>query len=465
MDVKSLLKTYLRDVSSKNKLDTTLDKYLINIQFDNSLKKISEIPFSSERKYSAIVYENFTLIMGAPGILAKNDVKLLTDVATYANEAYRVIVFGIALNKNLENFKPLALIAFEDPIREEAQETLDNLAKQQIQYRVISGDAAETVIAIIKKINKDYPVRPIDGEELGQLSGEGLEKAILEHNIFARIKPQQKQEIIKILKKNKLFTVMIGDGVNDVLAIKEADVGIAMNGGSAMAKDVADVVLLNNSFTTLPMLLAEGRRIITNIQTIANIYLIKNVSAIATVLMLGFIGLRFPYDPKHVELTSLLIVGIPSIFLALEKHNFYTTDEGFVKRLLLFSSIVGFGNAVIYTMLYTFYDIQSSQLFYARTILLTSTVFLGINNLFLIYLQHYSFEEILKRKIFMSLVFLIITLFIFINILSPIKGFFDIKSMAAVDIIIGLTFSLLGSMMIGLVLRNFGLLKIDERLE
>lgn len=370
-----LLKTFLRDVTQKNKLNQALEVYLKEIKPLESLRKINEIPFSSERKYSACVYEDITLVLGAPEMLLEKNNKAFTNVEAYTKESYRVVTFGTVKGQYQEKkgdikkkFQPLAVIAIDDPIREETPGTLEQLTKENIQYRIISGDSLDTVTAIAKKINKDYPANAISGDDLGKLEGQPLEKAILTHNIFARIKPHQKQEIIRTLKKNKLFTIMIGDGVNDVLALKESDLGVAMNGGSSMAKDVADVVLLNNSFSTLPILLYEGRRIIANIQTIANIYLIKNISSIVTILMLGFIGFRFPFDPKHVELSSFLIIGMPSFVFAFEKHKFSTTDEGFIKRLLLFSGIIGFGNALVYTTLYTYYDLLSDRLFYSRSI-------------------------------------------------------------------------------------------------
>lgn len=224
-----------------------------------------------------------------------------------------------------------------------------------------------------------------------------------------------------------------------------------------MAKDVADVVLLNNSFATLPLLLYEGRRIITNIQTIANIYLIKNISSIIAILMLGFIGLRFPFDPKHVELSSFLIIGIPSFILAFEKHNFSTTEEGFIKRLLLFSGIVGFGNAIIYTALYMYFDLTSNTLFYSRSILLTAIIFLGVNNIFLIYLQHYSFGEILKRKIVIGLVASILLIFFLCLLIPEIRGFFEIKNISLIDLLISLAFCGIGSMIISVGLRKLQL--------
>jgi len=347
MNTQQLLKTFLRDITQKNKLNQVLESLAQDVSPLENMKKVSEIPFSSDRKYSAVVYQDQTLVLGAPEMLLDKTSKEFKDVQGYTEQSFRVVCFGevkgqVKAGDDIkEKFHPLAVIALDDPIREETPNTLSQLTKENIEYRIISGDSPDTVLAIAKKINPKYPANAISGEDLDKLQGETQEKAIMEHNIFARIKPYQKQLIIRVLKKHKLFTIMIGDGVNDVLALKESDLGVAMNAGSSMAKDVSDVVLVNNSFASLPPLLYEGRRIITNIQTIANIYLMKNVSSIASILMLGFIGLRFPFDPKHVELSSLLIIGIPSFVLAFEKHTFSTTDEGFIKRLLLFSGIVG----------------------------------------------------------------------------------------------------------------------------
>ncbi len=468
---RQLLKTFLRDVTQKNKMNETLEKYLNDTPSIESMKIISEIPFSSARKYSACIYKDTTLVLGAPEMLLEKNAKAYNLVDTYTQQSYRVVTFGKVDGQYKEadgdikkKFHVLLIIAIDDPIREETPGTLSQLIKEHIQYRIISGDSADTVSAIAKKINKDYPANAISGDELAELKGNELAKAILEHNIFARIKPQQKQEIVRTLKKNKLFTIMIGDGVNDVLALKESDLGVAMNGGSSMAKDVADVVLLNNSFSTLPLLLYEGRRIITNIQTIANIYLIKNVSSIAAILMLGFIGLRFPFDPKHVELASFLIIGVPSFVLAFEKHNFSTTDEGFIRRLLLFSGIIGFGNAIMFTILYTSYDVTSPILFYSQSILLTSFIFTGLNNIILIYLQHYSIGEIIKRKIVVGLLSGIFFIFIVCLSIPQIRDFFDIRNIAFIDLIISFCLSAIGSMILAKILKRLHLIPAQENI-
>ncbi len=472
MDSQKLLKTFLRDISQKNKVIETLEKYLPDVEALADSKKKDEIPFSSERKFSACVYSDQTLVLGAPEILLEKSSAAFKQVELYTKEAYRVVTFGTVEGElkvdepNIsKKFKVLAVIAMDDPIREEAPATLESLTKENIEYRIISGDSADTVSAIAKKINPKLAVKAISGSDLEVLSPQDFEKKVLETNIFARIKPHQKQAIVKVLKKNKLFTIMIGDGVNDVLALKESDLGIAMNGGSSMAKDVADVVLLNNSFATLPILLYEGRRIITNIQTIANIYLIKNVSAIVSILILGFIGLRFPFDPKHVEVASLLIIGIPSFVFAFEKHNFASSDEGFVKRLLLFSGIVGFINALVFAIIYAYFDLASNRLLYSRSMLLTAVIFLGINNLVLIYLQHYTFGQIMNRKIIVYLIIGVLSLFGLILVMPQTRDFFEIGVVDPLDLLIAFGFSLIGSMINVVILKRAGLIpsvKLDE---
>ena len=468
MDNQSFLKTLLEDTAQKNKLNLALESYLKDVQPKKDLKKIKEIPFSSERKYSAVLYQDQTLVLGAPEMLLEKDSREFKDVQIFTEQSLRVVCFGkvsgqLKPDQDIKSkFQPLAVIALDDPIREETPGTLAALTKENIEYRIISGDSPDTVSAIAKKINPAYSANAISGEDLDKLQGESLEKAIMEHNIFARIKPHQKQLIIRTLKKNKLFTIMIGDGVNDVLALKESDLGVAMNAGSSMAKDVSDVVLVNNSFATLPVLLYEGRRIITNIQTIANIYLMKNISSIGSILMLGFIGLRFPFDPKHVELSSLLIIGIPSFVLAFEKHNFSTTDEGFIKRLLLFSGIVGFGNAIYYTTIYTYYDITSEKLFYSRSTLLLAVIFLGLNNIILIYLQHYKLGEILRRKIVAGLLAGSFVLFLVCLLVAPIREFFEVSTVSVVDFLLIFTFCALGSTILALVLKKWKLISLSQ---
>jgi len=469
MNAKSLLKTFLRDISQKNKLDEALEIYLRDTEPFKEMQKVDEIPFSSERKYSACIYIDTTLILGAPETLLSPENRVMKTVQEYTDESYRVVVFGETKGKFNEKkddikkkFHPLLIISLDDPIREETPETLRKLTEENIQYRIISGDSPHTVAAVAKKIDKNYPANIISGEDLDKLSGATLEKAILEHNIFARIKPHQKQLIIRTLKKNKLFTIMIGDGVNDILALKESDLSVAMNGGSSMAKDVSDVVLINNSFSTLPVLLYEGRRIITNIQTIANIYLMKNVSSIAAILMLGFIGLRFPFTPKHIELSSFLVIGIPSFILAFEKHSFSTTDDGFLKRLLLFSGAVGFGNAIFYTILYIYYDITSSILFYSQTMILTAVVFLGINNIILIYLQHYSIGQILRRKIVVWLLLGMLGIFLLCIMIPEIRIFFEIQKISSLDLLLSFCFCAMGSMMIFAALQKLRLLQPEK---
>lgn len=469
-DAQRLLKTFLRDVAQKTKVNEALETNLTEVKPDASLTKIDEIPFSSERKFSACLYQDRALVLGAPEVLLSQHSKEYDNAVSYQQQSYRVVTFGESkgsfsskeADEIKKKFTPQAVIALEDPIREEAKATLAMFLENNIHYKIISGDAKETVVAIAKRINDTYPALAITGQELEELDGEKKREAIITSTIFSRIKPHQKQEIIRTLKADGQYTVMIGDGVNDVLALKEAHVGVAMNGGSNMAKDVAEVVLLNNSFATLPELIIQGRRIIANIQTIANLYLIKNISSISAILMLGFIGLRFPFDPKHVEYTSLLIIGVPSIMLAFDVHTFPISDKGFMSRLLQFSGIVGFGDAILYTILYTYYDIMSEKLLYSRTILVTAVILLGICNIVLIYLQYYSIREIIKRPLIIGLLATIALLFVATLLTPLVRSFLEIEPLGLLDSILVFGVCVTGSLGIATILNKRKLIRLFE---
>lgn len=461
-----LLASFVKDISQKNKTVEVVQQYLKDTPSSPDLKKISEIPFSSERKYSACVYSSLSLVMGAPEILLDPTSPLFEKIKDYTQKSYRVVIFGLVKKALKESGKPfpseievLALIAMDDPIREDIKDTLEEFAKDGISFKIISGDASETVISIIKKINSSYEVKAITGAELEKLSGKALEEVILENNIFSRIKPHQKQLIIKVLRSKKIFTTMIGDGVNDVLAIREADLGIAINGGSDMVKDVADIVLLDNSFSTLPKIFNEGKQIIINIHNIANIYLIKNISSIFTILILGFIGLRFPFDPRHVELVGILVIGVPSFALAFDKHKADIVTEGFMKRLLLFAGIVGFTDALAQSLVYIFFNLTSNVLNYERSMLLTTTIWLGVYNLLLIYLEIYPLKEVIKKPIIFSFLLGIPILFIAVMLTDPLKSFFSIVNLSPPDIIMSFLVASATSVIAYFTLKRFKLIK------
>lgn len=467
---RQLLKTFLRDISQKSAIDIIIDEYLNNVKPVENLKKINEIPFSSQRKFNACIYQNYTLILGAPEILLEKNNPVISSIKRYEKDAYQVLVFGTIIGKYQETddqikkkFQLLAIILIEDAIRREASSTLNQLAKENIHYRIISGDSPETVTAIAKKINPQVSVKIISGNELDSLNSREKEKAILENIIFASVKPEQKKEIVNTLKKNKLFTIMVGDGANDVLALQASNLGVAMSGSSSMAKDVADIVLLNNSFTTLPEVLYEGRRILTNIQTIASIYLIKNISYILTIFLFLMFKFDFPFNIQHIQLSSFLIIGIPSFFLAFEKHNFKASDEGFIQRLLLFSGIIGIGNTIIHMLIFFFFHIIGYAFIYERSLLLTVSIFLGISNVLLIYRQHYSIQEILQRKKLITILCTILILFFATYFYYLTRNFFRISDISIIDIFICAFFSIIGFLCNLLVLKQFHLIKYSEK--
>jgi cation-transporting P-type ATPase E len=427
-----LLSTFMYHVSQKNKTILAITDHLSDIEPYKELIKTGETPFSSERKYSSISFTDFTLVLGAPEIIISKESmsdELKETIKKYEKKSYRVLLFG--KQKNETDFKPLSIIVIEDLIREDILDTLKTLYANAIEVKIISGDSAETVIATAKRISKNFKAKAINGYDLELLPKKEFEKTVLDTNIFARIKPQQKQQIIKVLKKHNIYTAMVGDGANDILALKEAQLGIAMNDGSSMAKDVADVVLLNNSFATLPIMLQEGKKIILNVQNIANIYLIKNISSLILILFTTFLGFGFPYDPKHIALASFLVIGIPSFILAFDEQkvriNGNKTNHFFI-NILAFSSKVGIMNAAVLLAIFWFATNSNGSLYYIRTLILCGTIILGIINIILIYLRTYSFKELLHKKLVILMIVGILLSFVIDLSSKQLKNFFDLDT-------------------------------------
>ncbi len=467
-DPKRLLATFVRSVSQKNKTIETIEKTLSETKPYDDLTKVDEIPFSSERKYSACIFGDLTLIIGAPEVLLSQSSTVLRQVQKFTEEALRVVVFGYIdgrLKKNESNlaklFKPLSMVVFEDPIRPEIEKILAELSKSNIEFKIISGDSPQTVVAIANKVIKNFKATAITGDELANLDKEAFAAAVLKNNVFSRIKPAQKQAIVRVLRSKKISTAMIGDGANDVLAIRESDLGIAMNAGSPMAKDVADIILLDNSFGVLPTILNESKRIVTNIQNIANIFLVKNISSILTILILGYLGLRFPFDPRHTELTGDLIVGVPSFMLAFDRHKTTISKEGFIPRLLLFSGIVGFVNAILQTVVYVYYDLADIGLNFPKTMLLVTVIFLGCNTVILIYMQYYSIAEIIRKKVIIFTFALILIQFVGAMLIPFAKSFFRIDQIGFRDLAISFFVSIIGLLVSYIILKNYNLIRVD----
>ena len=297
------------------------------------------IPFSSDRKYSGAVFEdNGTYLMGAAQFLFPEGREDILDVCqNYAEEGLRVLVLAhstqMAEETELpENLEPAALLLLTDVIREEAPDTLQFFDSQEVDLKVISGDDPVTVSAIAKRAGLKNAENYVDATTLE--TEEQLEEAVAKYSVFGRVTPQQKKEMVQALQKQGHTVAMTGDGVNDVLALKEADCSIAMAQGSDAAKNIANVVLLDSNFASMPHIVNQGRRVVNNIRTAASMFLIKTMFSVMLSLLTIFFGNAYPFEPIQMSLISACAVGIPTFLLA-QENNYDKIDHTFLRHVFL----------------------------------------------------------------------------------------------------------------------------------
>lgn len=285
-------------------------------------------PFSSAKKWSGASFSGHgTYVFGAAEFILQDrerNADVLAQVERYSAEGNRVLL----LARSEEPFRgkelpggvqPLALLLIADVIRENAQETLQYFAEQGVALKIISGDNAATVANVAQRAGLQDADRWVDASTL-QTEKE-LAEAAEKYTVFGRVTPQQKLSLVKALKEQKHTVAMTGDGVNDVLALKEADCSIAMAAGSDAARHVSQLVLLDSNFASMPKIVAEGRRTINNIQRSATLYLVKTLYASALALIFVFLPYAYPFQPIQLTLINAVTIGIPSFFLALEPNN------------------------------------------------------------------------------------------------------------------------------------------------
>ena len=297
------------------------------------------IPFSSDRKYSGVAFQDEgTYLMGAAQFLFPDgNEDLICQCAQYGKEGLRVLVLAHSPNKNLENelpngLKPVALFMITDIIREDAPQTLEFFKSQGVSLKVISGDDPVTVSAIAKKAGLENAEQYIDATTI--TTPEEMEKAVAECSVFGRVTPQQKKEMVLALQKQGHTVAMTGDGVNDVLALKEADCSVVMAEGSDAAKNIANVVLMDSNFSAMPDIVNQGRRVINNIRTAASMFLIKTIFSVLLCLITIFWGESYPFEPIQMSLISACAVGIPTFLLA-QENNFNKIESGFLRYVFM----------------------------------------------------------------------------------------------------------------------------------
>ncbi|MFC8984903.1 HAD-IC family P-type ATPase [Streptomyces sp. NPDC014603] len=304
------------------------------------------LPFSSARKYSGATFEEepggrpVTWLLGAPDVLLAPGDPALAETVRMNEQGLRVLLLARARDgvdvdapEAAEGVRPVALVVLEQRLRPDAADTLRYFAEQDVRAKVISGDNAVSVGAVAAKLGLEGAT--VDARRLPS-DPDGMAGALDEGTVFGRVTPQQKREMVGALQSHGHTVAMTGDGVNDVLALKDADIGVAMGSGSEATRAVAQIVLLNNSFATLPSVVAEGRRVIGNITRVATLFLVKTVYSVLLAILVVCWQVEYPFLPRHLTLLSTLTIGVPAFFLALAPNKERARPH-FVRRVMRYA--------------------------------------------------------------------------------------------------------------------------------
>src|SRR5215510_10404774 len=313
-------------------------------------KRTGFVPFSSARKWSAATFgDHGTWVLGAPEIVwAGRDGEVSATAERLAATGQRVLLLartdaqldGEALPSGLD---AVALVLFEEQVRPDAADALSYFAQQGVELKVISGDNPRTVGAVAARVVMPNADHPFDARELPDDLDE-LGGTLEQHSVFGRVKPHQKQDMVRALQGRGHTVAMTGDGVNDALALKLADIGVAMGSGAPATRAVAQLVLLDGKFSTMPGVVAEGRRVTANIERVANLFVTKTVWATLLAIAVSIAFWPYPFLPRHLTIIDTLTIGIPAFFLALAPNS-RRYIPGFLERVLRFcvpAGLIGF---------------------------------------------------------------------------------------------------------------------------
>lgn len=466
----TLIGSYAHLIQSKNTTSLTLEIFKGN----DSYKLKNELPFSSSNKYSLAEISDANTstvyILGAFDILQE---KLNPQDRLYATEVYkkenlspfRNLLFGkfpenlefdyIKNNFNSNNIIPLGIISIADTIRDDVSDVFNLFQKNNIAFKILSGDSADAISSIIDKIgwniSKD---KYITGAELDMLTPKEFTETIINKEVFSRLSPEHKLKIIKSLKSRKLYTAMIGDGVNDLPAIKESDMGIAMEEGSSVTKEIADIVLLKNKFSILPEIFSEGNKIVNSVNLVAKLFLTKNFMVILLTIFsffeYAFPLFQYPITPRRVSLINIFAIGLPSFIISFKNQNINSTKK-FLKDILTYvtvsSTIIVFSTFLSKFIVIKF--LRSSQ--EAGTMVAISIIILlSIFNFLII--SKYTFNKPISFYLYaialVSLYVIVAITDVNTGVFGFIRKFYEIESFKGIYWIAIIVVSILGGIML-----------------
>jgi cation-transporting ATPase E len=353
-------------------------------------RKVS-VPFSSARKWSGSSFDDHgTWVMGAPEVLMTN-VTRASDLRHHVDElaatGQRVLLVAsadapLAGEELPEALDPVALLTFEEQIRADAATTMQYFRQQDVRLKVISGDNPRTVGAVARRVDVPDAGEPVDARELPD-EPSALVDVIDERTVFGRVTPRQKRAFVTALQQRDHVVAMTGDGVNDALALKDADIGVAMGSGAPATRAVAQLVLLDGRFSHMPDVVAEGRRVIANIERVASLFLIKNVYAAVLAVAVAIAGVPYPFLPRHLTLVSALTIGIPAFVLSLAPST-ERYRPGFLRRVATFSVPAGLITAIGVFAVYAVARAQDVSGDDARTAATVVVMIVGLRVLLLV---------------------------------------------------------------------------------
>lgn len=368
----SALKRKLADFASSASVTNRTSQAIIEGLGGKRRQVVDEVTFSSDRKWSGLAFDDHDLrgvyVLGAIEMLQSHlpsNTDLSNQVRAWADEGLRVLLFAHNPDvtrlhdahdePSLPPLTPLGLLSFSDELRPQVQETIAGFTQAGVRLKVISGDSPDTVVALAKQAGLPRDIRGISGPELERMGEAQFAQVADEVTVFGRITPVQKEKLVDALRQRKQHVAMIGDGVNDVLSLKKADVGIAMQSGSDATRGVADIILLNDSFAALLPAFLEGQRIVNGMGDILRLFLSRSFGLALMIAAVAIVGVGFPSVPTHGTLYAFLTVAIPVFFLALwarparPKQSFIQDVIPFVAPAAL--SVMAFG-LIVYAMVY-----------------------------------------------------------------------------------------------------------------
>lgn len=320
--LKILLSDFIKEMPEDNITMKAMKQFF---RLPSQKKALSVIPFSSVYKYCGVVFPDGAYVLGAPEFVLREDYgSYKAQIEGYGAEGYRVLVFasydGVPDGKELaQKAIPLGLVVLSNPVRKEAAETFRYFARQGVDIKVISGDNPLTVSQVALQAGVENAENYIDASVLG--TEEEVQAAALKYNVFGRVTPEQKRQIVGALKNAGCTVAMTGDGVNDVLALKDADCSVAMASGCDAAAKVSQMVLLESDFAAMPSIVTEGRRVVNNIERSASLFLVKNIFSFLMAVFSVCFMINYPLEPSQVSLISMFTIGIPAFLLALQPNK------------------------------------------------------------------------------------------------------------------------------------------------